>query len=250
MSLPDIIAAASTACVRHWSLLVRIALLGALVTVAVDVTLLKIAPDIPEGAQPNSAEVSRWLRNVSPLLGVAVLASLFTHLALVRAALTILRGESAALGTSLATAARALPAAMIAAVVAVMAGAILTATLLLAPLALFLLVNWLLTAQTLVDDGGGGFAALRRSRQIVRGQWWRTCMIGLSVLVLYLFPSILLGRVAGALDSEWAAGLMAGLSFLVSAPFLAFGHTQLYLDIRARKGEPVRRPAPPEDRTI
>jgi hypothetical protein len=142
---------------------------------------------------------------------------------------------------------RASPAGLLAMIVIVLLCGSLVASVLLSPLGLYLAVSWMLALQIILDERCGPIAALRRSRQVVRGQWWRACGIGCCLIVLYLFPGIVLAAVSGGWNSDVATSIAAGLAYLLSAPFLAVAHTQLYLDIRLRKGEPVN-PTPPAER--
>lgn len=246
MDLPDIIAAAWAAGVRHWWLLVRIALLGALLSAAINFALLKTAPIVAEGQEATEEQVRDALTGAAPLFAAATLVSLFTHLALVCAGLELLRGRPAGADAALWAAVRTLPAGLVAALITLAVGVSLVATVILAPLGLYFLINWLLTPQVIMDERRGSLGALRRSRLLVRGQWWHTCAVGLSVLVLYLFPGIVFSWVGASLGSDVAMSAAAGLATLLAAPFLALGHTQLYLDIRQRKGEPMLPTPPPE----
>ena len=255
MDLPDIVAAAWKACVRHWSLLVRIALLGALVSAASVYVLIELTPAPAGDEEPTAAAVQEASRRAAPVIVAAAVTSLFTHLALVRAGLDVLRGRPAGVLRALGEGLRRLPAGTVAVfVILFVTAALLSAATLVPPLGLiagpliaYVAVSWLLAVEVVVDERRGPFAALRRSRELVRGLWWRTCIIGLSVLVLYLFPSIILAWVGGAFESELVQSALAGVAFLLGAPFLALGHTQLYLDNRRRKGEPVE-PSPPLER--
>lgn len=252
MDLPDIVASAWNAYLRHWPLLMAVALLGAVATGLANFGVLASVPNLPEGVEPTAAEVRHYLQTATPYLAGAGLMTLFTHLALVSAALHVLRGEpDAAVTSALAAGVRAFPAALLAWLAAFLVivslltlGAVtVIGILLLGPLAVHLFVGWLLTPQFIVDERLGPFAALGASRRLVRGLWWRTCAIGLSVLVLYAFPSIIISQLTANYSSNVAVSIVAGLVALVSAPFLALGHTQLYLDNRLRKD--AARPAPP-----
>lgn len=246
MDLPDIIAAAATAWARHWAVLARVALPGAVITAAVNLALIAVVPQLPEARDPTPAELRHTLAAATPLLAAAVVVSLFTHLALVRSSLDLFRGQATDAGRAFLAAARALPAMAIVVGITLAICAALLATVFLTPLALYFLVNWMLAPQFVVDERASGLRALREARLLVRGLWWRSCAIGLSVLVLYVFPSIILAQMASATGSDTVLAVAAGVAFLIAAPFLALGHTQLYLDNRLRKGEPAR-PAPPRE---
>lgn len=247
MDLPDIIAAAFMGCVRNWRVLAAIALPWALVNGGVNFALLRMLPDIPQGTQATAEQTRQFLRASAPLVLIAGIVWLFTHLALVHAALALTQGRTVAVGGALRAAVRTLPAALVP-LLAFAGSTFLMLTIALAPVALWLIVNWLLAVQVIMDQGCDGVTALRRSRALVRGQWWHTCAVGLAVAVLYAFPGIVLTRVGAAVGSAGVLAVLAALAVLVGAPFLAFGHTRLYLDLRARKGETVR--PPPERATL
>ncbi len=247
MDLPDVIAATWNACVRYRRILLSIALAGAVVSAVANFGVIRLAPDVPEGEQITNAQFEGFLRASAPWFAAALVANLFTHLSLVHSGLHLFRGQPSGVGEAFVAGARSLPAAAIAGMIAFLFCLSLLIAVILAPLALYLFVGWMLAPEVIVDERRGPFAALARSRRLVRGQWWRACTVGLAILVLYTFPSIVMAAIGGATNSEFGASLAAGLASLVAAPFLAIGHTQLYLDIRLRKGEPAL-PASPVER--
>jgi hypothetical protein len=107
-------------------------------------------------------------------------------------------------------------------------------------LAAWLLVRWSLLAQVHVLEATSGFAALRRSAQLVRGDWWRVASLLLFVTVI----ALLLGPLCGTLllfvtnTSFHFINLVAALIDAVVLPYAAIATTYMYFDLRvAKQGE-------------
>jgi hypothetical protein len=109
---------------------------------------------------------------------------------------------------------------------------------------IYLAIALAVAVPVLLDEGKRGRDALRRSRELVRGRWWKT-------LLLILAGSLLAGIAAGAADLVIASVLRMGsdsrlVVFLVSVvagiagsliatPYIAAFTTVLYFDLRIRK---------------
>jgi hypothetical protein len=113
----------------------------------------------------------------------------------------------------------------------------------------YLYVAWRFATVVIVIEGGGARAALRRSRTIVRGAWWRT--FGLLLLV-----ALVSGVVAAVIQvpfdfagsgtslftgsNDLSTGALAVrdigqvLSTTITAPFVACAHALIYVDRRMR----------------
>jgi hypothetical protein len=239
----DMVAATWSTCVRHARPLLLTALPGALVAGLTELGLLRAQTGTPASTQGTADQTSALLAAALPYLMLTLLGQVFTHLALVRLALGLLREQPVGALAAWATGFRRLAPGLVAMLTISLTLALLATTLVLAPLALYLGVSWMLTAQVLVDEERGAWAALGRSRRLVGGQWWRVCSVGLSVLVLSFLPGLVLAQVGASIGTDLSAVLSAGAATLLAAPFLAVGHTMLYLESRRRKGEPLR-PAP------
>ncbi|MGH3022601.1 MAG: hypothetical protein ACRDNI_03000 [Gaiellaceae bacterium] len=118
----------------------------------------------------------------------------------------------------------------------VLAWVVLTTTAFLLPVAIFLAVRWCLLAPIVELEGRRGFAALRRSRELVRGRWWRTAsLVGLSAAI-----SLGAGPLLGALlifvvDAPPATlNIVAGLVYAAALPFVALVTAYVYFDARTR----------------
>ncbi|MGH2584228.1 MAG: hypothetical protein ACRDJE_04880 [Dehalococcoidia bacterium] len=189
------------------------------------------------GVDPTEEEVEDALTAGSPFLGMILIADFFTHVAVVAAAVGVLRSKAVRTGEAYARAVRALLPALIASLIAGVVFVILAATILLIPLGIFFFVNWILAVQVIVDEGGGPINALRRSRQIVRGQWWRTLGISVAISLLGFLPSFLAGRITAPFDQMWLSALGSAAGAAIALPFIGIAQTLLYTDLRSRKGE-------------
>jgi hypothetical protein len=102
-----------------------------------------------------------------------------------------------------------------------------------------------LAVPVLLTEDAHGTSALRRSRELVRGNWWRVFAV---VALGYLLSGILGGAIEGVVagvttvstSSDTVAGavvnIVAGtVSSLITTPFVAAFLTVLYFDLRVRK---------------
>jgi hypothetical protein len=104
----------------------------------------------------------------------------------------------------------------------------------------YLAVLWYFVAQAVVIDGRRGPAALARSGELVRGNWWRALGTGVlfNAIVGILGSVVALGVDALARAANAEAVVVAGNivfeTFALS--FVAIGATLFYLDLRRRAG--------------
>jgi hypothetical protein len=91
----------------------------------------------------------------------------------------------------------------------------------------------------LVVEGLGARAALSRSLELVRGQWWHAFgTILLTWLLLGLAVNLVLNAVGG-FGHGWLARTAAqALAILLATPYAALVGVLLHLDLRARKEPP------------
>ena len=118
---------------------------------------------------------------------------------------------------------------------------VLTTTAFLIPVAIWLAIRWCLLAPVVEVEKVDGLAALHRSRQLVRGRWWRTAsLVGLSAAI-----SLGAGPLLGALlifvvDAPLALlNIVAGIVYAAALPFVALVTAFVYFDAhagRARAG--------------
>jgi hypothetical protein len=118
----------------------------------------------------------------------------------------------------------------------------LTTTTFLIPVAIWLAIRWCLLAPVVELEELGGRDALRRSRELTRGRWWRTAsLVGLSAAI-----SLGAGPLLGALlifvvDAPLATlNVVAGIVYAAALPFVGLVTAYVYFDARTRvELEPV-----------
>ena len=233
MDMGDIVAGAwglYTRRLGYWLALAALAGIGAFVF-----SLMTAAANVPADATSDD------LVDAGGLLGgallVVIVADLVSQVAIIAGAAASSRGESLTAGAAYRLAARRfLPGLAVTLITALVSG-LFAATIILVPLALFFFVRWSQALPVLVVEGQGVLGSLKRSKEIVTGQWWRTFGIGLAILLLSFLPGFIFGAVFGAAGIDLLAAVGAGVASLVAAPFRSIAVTLLYLDLRARKGE-------------
>ncbi|MBI2166473.1 MAG: zinc ribbon domain-containing protein [Chloroflexi bacterium] len=98
------------------------------------------------------------------------------------------------------------------------------------PLLPFFWVSFAFYVQAIMLEGKGATAALGRSRQLVRGGWWRVfgiCVV-LFLIVVGLSAALAIPGFLVSLSNETLAGVLVN-------PIIYIGLTLLYLDLRVRK---------------
>lgn len=113
----------------------------------------------------------------------------------------------------------------------------------------YLAVRWYFVAQAVVIDGRRGPDALRRSGELVTGEWWRVLGIAIVVNLVVIIPAALVGLpLSIAADAANRAVLALGgsiLAQLVTVPFIAIVGTLLFFDLSARKAGRIPSPVAP-----
>lgn len=237
MDLGDIVSAAWFLCLRRWRTVLSMASLTWAAVLASDLGLLGLMAQAQMG-QSLSGPIPREPLAYAPLLGVGLLVIFYNQLAYVRYALETFAAEGARVGRCYASAARAFLPALGATMITSVAFALGAVTWVGIPLAIFFTVSWFFATQVCVGEGEvNPLRAIRRSRTIVKGSWWRAAGILAGVTLLGLLPSLAIGvlRMGNTVPSI----VLSALATAVAAPFLAAAQTALYLDLRLRKHEPV-----------
>ncbi len=112
---------------------------------------------------------------------------------------------------------------------------LLSSTVFLLPVAIWIAIRWALLAPVVALEGGRPTAALRRSTSLVRGRWLRTAsLVGVSA-VLALAAGPLLGVVLIFVTTTPLVllNLIAGAVYAFALPFVALVTTYVYADARA-----------------
>jgi hypothetical protein len=121
---------------------------------------------------------------------------------------------------------------------------VLTTTVFLIPVAIWLAVRWCLVAPVVELDARRPFPSLRRSGELVRRRWIRVgSLVGVSAAVA-LIAGPLLGAILIFLTNAPLAllNVFAGLVYALAMPFVALVTGYVYFDARARlELEPVER---------
>ena len=105
------------------------------------------------------------------------------------------------------------------------------------PLFFYLLVVWFFFVECIMVERTGPMAALWRSRELVKGSYWRVFGIGATYTVLLValgLGTLVLAGVFAAFSAFLSSLVAAVLSALVG-PFFSIGRTLVYLDLRIRK---------------
>ncbi len=108
---------------------------------------------------------------------------------------------------------------------------------------IWLYAAWSVAVPALLIEGCGGWSALSRSFRLVRGRWWPAAGV---LFVAAVMTSIVSGAIEGLLVAislsssadvvltVTVVSLAAGLSAVLTRPFLAAVTTVLYYDLRVR----------------
>jgi hypothetical protein len=123
---------------------------------------------------------------------------------------------------------------------------VLTTTVFLIPVAIWLAVRWALVAPIVELEDHRPFPSLRRSGALVRGRWIRVAsLVGISA-ALALVAGPLIGAILIFLTSVPLAflNIVAGIVYALAMPFVALVTAYVYFDARARAElEHVERPS-------
>jgi len=108
----------------------------------------------------------------------------------------------------------------------------------------YLLTIWAVAAPSLVIERHGVFAALGRSRELVRGHGWQVLGVILLVLLLTLLVGIIVGILASGLGHAGVAIVQWAADVIVS-PFTALIGAVMYFSLRRLHGESAAEPVAP-----
>ncbi len=108
---------------------------------------------------------------------------------------------------------------------------------------IWLYAAWSVAVPVLLIEGTGGFKALTRSFNLVKGRWWPVAGTLLVANVLAMFVSGIFGfvlvpvAIAGGNHTVAAvlSGITGAIGSLITTPFIAAVVTVLYFDLRVRK---------------
>lgn len=127
--------------------------------------------------------------------------------------------------------------------IAVGVQAVFDLSLILVPIAVFVLVRWSLLGVVVGVEGAAKPGVLRRAAALARGDWWRVATIAIGVTG----AALVIGPVVGvlALIATGAAfnviNLIAAVVYVVALPISAIVMVLLYHDLRLRRAEEAAR---------
>ena len=119
---------------------------------------------------------------------------------------------------------------------------VLTATLFLIPVAIWLAIRWCLLAPVATLEEDRARDVLRGSRDLVRRRWLRTAsLVGLSAAIALLLGPLLGALLIFVVDAPLAVlNLVAGIVYAAALPFVGLVTAYVYFDARTRvELEPV-----------
>jgi hypothetical protein len=105
------------------------------------------------------------------------------------------------------------------------------------PILFYMLVIWFFHQQAIIVEHRGPIEALGRSRELVKGTWWRVFGIGTVFVLLLLalsLPGVIVGLVFGIFNDALGS-LVITLTNLLVLPLLSVSATVVYIDLRVRK---------------
>jgi hypothetical protein len=112
------------------------------------------------------------------------------------------------------------------------------------PFLIYFAVAWSLLSQVVMLENVGGGGASGRSRELIRGYWWKTLgllvVTWLLVMILTAIPAAVVGAIAGSGAGSSAAGLLiTGIVGLIIGvlvqPIPIAAMTLLFYDLKIRK---------------
>jgi hypothetical protein len=104
---------------------------------------------------------------------------------------------------------------------------------------LIILTIWSVASPVVVVENPGVFAALGRSRALVRGNGWQVFGVIVAIFAIILVVSIVIGSIGAIGDSFLLFFLVQLLLNVALAPIYALAAAVLYFALRGAHGQPV-----------
>ncbi len=113
---------------------------------------------------------------------------------------------------------------------------VLTSTVFLIPVAIWLAIRWCLVAPVVELEDRRPFPSLRRSAELVRGRWIRVgSLVGVSAAVALIAGPLLGAILIFVTEAPLALlNVFAGVVYALAMPFVALVTSYVYFDSRAR----------------
>jgi VPS62-like protein len=120
--------------------------------------------------------------------------------------------------------------------IAALVVSLLTSTIFLLPVAIWLAGRWALIAPVVELEGVDGLGALGRSARLVRRRWLKvtSLIVAGAAVVLVLGPLIGALLILGTNAPLWLVNIVAGVIYAVTMPFVALTTAYVYFDARVR----------------
>ena len=223
--------------------------LGTYRNVFLTLFIIALVPQIPSilssvlAGEPADDSVAATFDPTSIVLGLAAfLVGIPSTAAGVFCVARVLTGRKADIVTSYSAAFGVLVPAAVATIIvtlALLASGILWLILIGLPLFFYLLVIWFFAVPAVVIEGRDGIDALKRSRELTRGSWWRLFGIGIVFTLLVIAVAIPIGVVFGvaaaAVDNDLLFTIGVALIGALLTPVYYAGSVLVYVDLRVRK---------------
>jgi hypothetical protein len=110
------------------------------------------------------------------------------------------------------------------------------------PFAVRRFIRWSLFAQTTMLEDRDASGALRRSKQLVDGYWWRTFGVTALIDILAALSGPLVGVVLLLVSDRSLnfINLAGSIVYTITVPFAAIALTLYYFDLTLRERPPAR----------
>jgi hypothetical protein len=112
------------------------------------------------------------------------------------------------------------------------------------PFLIYFAVAWSLLSQVVMLENVGGGSASGRSRELIRGYWWKTLglliVVWLLVAILTFIPTVVIGAIIGSSAGPLSArllitGIVGLIMGVLTRPIPIAAMTLLFYDLKIRK---------------
>jgi hypothetical protein len=240
MSLPDIVAGAFNLYVANPVTFLALALPGAICSAGITVlsnAFADAAGLIPAANKSSTTVSASAFPAIGAIFLLTVLAWCISDAFTVPAAIEAALGRKPRIMASLAVSRLILFTVILGGIILGVVLGVLFATVLLAPVGVYLMFRWVFLVQAACVERAGARRALTRSYAVVRGCWWRTFGVVVAISLLAGLPLLLLQPIDSAVHSAPFAVATLFIAVWIAAPFASIARTLLFADIRLRKGE-------------
>lgn len=184
-------------------------------------------------------------------LAISTLIGTFLYGALVRPAAEAAQGGTPSVNGVIASLRETWWPILLCSLLFLFAPTLIAGTIVGIPFAVYFWIAWSFVFQAALLEAHGGRSALSRSRQLVKGSWWRCAgisilvsLVMLAVIAVVSLPGIIVAGLEVGLDANpppLSAGarlltaLCSVLATAIAYPLVVIAWTLLYYDLRVRK---------------